>query len=47
MSIRNHPQLKTTRKKLLVLEERCRTLEAAPDPGAATPAHEIGVRSLS
>jgi hypothetical protein len=46
MSIRNRRQLETTRMKLLVLEERCRTLEAASGSGAATPAREISVRSL-
>ncbi len=46
MSIQNHPQLETTRKKLLVLEERCRTLDAASDSMAATPAREISVLLL-
>jgi hypothetical protein len=48
MSIQNRRQLENTRKKLLILEERCRTLEAESEPESRTPspARSLTLRSL-
>jgi len=48
MSIQNRRQLENTRKKLLILEERCRTLEAEvePESGTLAPARSLTLRSL-
>jgi hypothetical protein len=46
MSIKNRRQLENTRGKLLVLEERCRTLESEREGGELTQARELTVRSL-
>jgi hypothetical protein len=44
MSIQNRRQLENSRKKLLMLEERCQTLE--PENRTPTPARELTLRSL-
>jgi hypothetical protein len=46
MSIQNRRQLENTRKKLLILEERCRTLEAEPESNTPSPTRELTLRSL-
>jgi hypothetical protein len=46
MSIQNRRQLETTRKKLLMLEERCQTLEVEPESRTPIPARELTLRSL-
>jgi hypothetical protein len=46
MIIQNRHQLENTRKKLLMLEERCRTLEAEPESKTPAPARELTLRSL-
>ncbi len=46
MSIQNRRQLANTQKKLLILEERCRTLETATGSGINSPTREITMRSL-
>ena len=44
MSIQNRRQLENTRKKLLILEDRCRTLEL--ESGTLGPARSLTLRSL-
>jgi hypothetical protein len=44
MSIRSRHQLENTRKKLQLLEERCRVLESAPEVN--TVARDLNLRSL-
>jgi hypothetical protein len=46
MSIQNRRQLENTRKKLLMLEDRCQALEADPESGTPAPARELTLRSL-
>jgi hypothetical protein len=46
MSIENRRQLENTQKKLLLLEERCRALEAEADHAAIAPTRGITLRSL-
>jgi hypothetical protein len=46
MSIQSRRQLENTQKKLLLLEERCRTLEAGTERGTMSPTREITLRSL-
>lgn len=46
MSIQNRRQLENTRKKLLLLEERCRAIEAEPRSDESGFAAGVTVRSL-
>ena len=46
MSIQSRQQLENTRKKLSLLEARCRTLEAEPRDAVSDFADEIALRSL-
>ena len=46
MSIENRRRLEKTRKKLLLLEERCRILESGPRSNESGAAREVTARSL-
>ncbi len=46
MSIQNPRQLENTRRKLIILEERCRSLETESAGRTLTPARQLTLRSL-
>ena len=46
MSIQNRCQLENARKKLLMLEERSRALEAEPESETLAPSRALTLRSL-